>query len=200
MPGALGEAGRRETSGILLRKGRPTFQNGIKSKHWNSSLVNHVVCPLKMSRIILIRFSRKKRTFIFYFSLTASNSPLNLSLWLYCLTGNCIGKCQSVAIVHKTRSLPGFLPVLVSEGSLPLNLELEYYRLWLHCSLPTQMARKARSAAGYGALRCLLALHSGACSPLGMLATAASHGHVCCEGPCFEHKLNPKSTRKIVAQ
>lgn len=67
LPGALGKAGRRETSGILLRKERPTFQNGIKSKHWSFSLVNHTVCPLKMSRIILIHFSRKKRSFIFLF-------------------------------------------------------------------------------------------------------------------------------------
>lgn len=67
LPGALRKAGRRETSGILLRKERPTFQNGIKSKHWSFSLVNHTVCPLKMSRIILIHFSRKKRSFIFLF-------------------------------------------------------------------------------------------------------------------------------------
>lgn len=59
------------------------------------------------------------------------------------------------------------------------------------------MAHEAMSAAGYGALRCLLALHSGARSLLRMLGTVGPHRPVCCEGLCFEHKLNPKSTRKI---
>jgi len=66
----------------------------------------------------------RKRNFIYFF-LKTFVSFLNHGLSLCRLTGNFIGKCQSVSIVHKTRSLPGFLPVRVSEGRLPLNQELK---------------------------------------------------------------------------
>lgn len=122
-----------ESSGVLLRKvyikskslnfrTGPRVNPGRFSESCGPSFKDGENNPYSKTSHI------RKRNFI-YFSLKTFIFLLNHSLWLFWLTGNFIGKCQSVSIVHKTRSLPGFLPVHVSGGRLPLNQELKYYQV-----------------------------------------------------------------------
>lgn len=91
-----------------------------KSKHWQ---VADSLFFKDGENKLYKDFSHKKVNH--YFSLKTSTFLLNHSLWFWQLIGNFIGKCQSVSIVHKTRSVCGFLPVCVSKGRLPLNQELK---------------------------------------------------------------------------
>lgn len=98
---------------------------------------------------------RKKN--VVCFPLKTCLSLLNHSLWLWQLTGNFIGKCQSVSVAHRTRSLPGFL-LLVAPRVDSLWTSWSTIRLWSRADGSTCRAPAC------------LALHSGAPSSPGTVA------------------------------
>lgn len=97
-----------------------------------------------------------------------------------------MGKRQSVSIFHKTRSLPGFLPVHISEGRLPLNQELEYRQAAVTLQLCCAGGTSGWGAAGDSRY---LALNSGAPGPPGTLVAVGLIRPVQVSIPCGTRRI-----------